>query len=990
MLNIQSLNPGAWSQCRWKIQEIRDYVEYEKGQSHNIPFIALTETWLNPNILDAQVSLPNYIVTRCDRAGRGGGVLLFSHEDVPLEESRRFDDGVCQVLFCKFAVAKTLVCVFYRPPDAPEDSFSCAMNFVNSCIKDFDESFQLCILGDFNFPNFDWSNGEVRPAAGVASLRRLLAAQDEFLLNQYVSAPTRGSNVLDLFFTNNPFLVTNVSCQDTILSDHRLVDISVSGNFSFGFRWDKQLKLVDPFRTLDFNRGDLDLVDDKLSQVKWNEIFAGVPFEDVPALFTIVLFQVCELCIPARKPKSGKPKKLHALRRRKKRLFCKLNGAKLARNSFQVESIQRKIALISYEMKEVINDNLIFRERLAVNQIKTNPKSFYSYAKSFSSISSGISMLIGDDGTVHVSDAAKAGELQSQFSSVFSDPLASGVHDPNFPEPHVEFKMDENSLKFTNRDILDAISEIGSNSGAGPDGIPALLLKKCANSLVEPLRYIWSESFKKGIVPVFYKNSLIYPLFKKGNRAKAANYRPISMTSHIIKIFERVLRKKIVEFLEVNNLLSQYQHGFRSGRSCLTQLLGHFDDICSGLVEGKDTDSIYLDYAKAFDRVDHRLLILKLKRYNFHPMLIRWISSFLLNRTQEVVINGTHSCRKDIISGVPQGTVLGPVLFIIFINDLEKKIGSSNIRFFADDTRISKQISTMEDVRSLQCDLDVVCSWSKENNMQLHEHKFELMSHRSSPVSLFDSLPFCVEQCSYDVSDGVSLYPTFELRDLGVVVSSDLSWSSHINKITAAARSMAYWVLSVFRTRERFVMMTLYKSMVRSHLEYCCPLWHPTKIADIEKIENVQRSFTRRVAGMAGLDYWSRLIQLKIMSLQRRRERFIIFQMWKILIKMVPNEVGIVFRQEGRLGIKAVVPSLVSTSSASNQSIYDRSFAVVGPRLWNLLPSHLTVISSLVEFKNALAGYMAQFIDEPPVVGYPRTHSNTLAEVSAIGRRRRV
>ena len=520
--------------------------------------------------------------------------------------------------------------------------------------------------------------------------------------------------------------------------------------------------------------------------------------------------------------------------------------------------------------------------------------------------------------------------------------------------------------------------------------LPALLLKKCANSLVEPLRYIWSESFKKGIVPAFYKNSLIYPLFKKGNRAKAANYRPISMTSHIIKIFERVLRKKIVEFLEVNNLLSQYQHGFRSGRSCLTQLLGHFDDICSGLVEGKDTDSIYLDYAKAFDRVDHRLLILKLKRYNFHPMLIRWISSFLLNRTQEVVINGTHSCRKDIISGVPQGTVLGPVLFIIFINDLERKIGSSNIRFFADDTRISKQISTMEDVRSLQCDLDAVCSWSKENNMQLHEHKFELMSHRSSPVSLFDSLPFCVEQCSYDVSDGVSLYPTFELRDLGVVVSSDLSWSSHINKITAAARSMAYWVLSVFRTRERFVMMTLYKSMVRSHLEYCCPLWHPTKIADIEAIENVQRSFTRRVAGMAGLDYWSRLKQLKIMSLQRRRERFIIFQMWKILIKMVPNEVGIVFRPEGRLGIKAVVPSLVSTSSASNQSIYDRSFAVAGPRLWNLLPSHLTVISSAVKFKNALSGYIAQFIDEPPVVGYPRTHSNTLAEVSAIGRRRRV
>ena len=362
--------------------------------------------------------------------------------------------------------------------------------------------------------------------------------------------------------------------------------------------------------------------------------------------------------------------------------------------------------------------------------------------------------------------------------------------------------MDENSLKFSKEDILSAISEIGANSSAGPDGISARLIKRCAHSLVEPLKYIWSESFRRGVVPIFYKNSLIYPLFKKGDRARASNYRPISLTSHIIKIYERVLRKKIVYFLEENHILSSYQHGFRSGRSCLTQLLGHFDDIYSGLVEGKDTDSIYLDYAKAFDRVDHRLLLLKMEKYSFHPMLISWISSFLAGRTQEVVVGGSHSGRGNKISGVPQGTVLGPILFIIFINDLEQNISSSNIRFFADDTRISKQISTMEDVRLLQCDLDVVCRWSSENNMQLHEHKFELMSHRCSPSSLFDVLPFSVEQCSYSVSDEVSLYPSSQLRDLGLVVSSDLSWSSHINKITTSARSMASWVPSVFSSRD--------------------------------------------------------------------------------------------------------------------------------------------------------------------------------------------
>ena len=913
-------------------------------------------------------------------------MLLYSHESVPLEESCGFDDGVCQVLFCKFAVAKTLVFVLYRPPDAPEESFSGALNFMQSYINKFDDSFQVCILGDFNFPNINWINGDIRPAAGLGSLKRLLAVQDQLLLNQYISCPTRGASVLDLFFASNPFLVTNVSCQDTILSDHRLVDISVSDSFSGGFGWGRQLKRGDPFGSLDFNRADFDLLNSKLSQIEWSDIFDGVSFEDVPELFTMVLFQVCEICIPARRPKSGKPKMLHALRRKKKRLFNRLSGAKSTGNSFQVEALERKISLVSFEMREAINHNLRLRESLAISQIKSNPKSFYSYAKSFSSVNSGIAMLIDEDGAVNVDDAAKADVLQKQFLSVFSDPHAVGVRDPTFHEPSIQFKMDEESLKFSSEDILSAISEIGTNSAAGPDGISALLLKRCAHCLLEPLKYIWSESFRNGVVPIFYKNSLICPLFKKGDRAKASNYRPISMTSHIIKIFERVLRKKIVHFLEENSILSSYQHGFRSGRSCLTQLLGHFDDVCSGLVEGRDTDSIYLDYAKAFDRVDHRLLILKLKKYSFHPMMIRWISSFLSNRTQEVVVGGGRSCRGDIISGVPQGTVLGPVLFIIFINDLEQNISSSNIRFFADDTRITKQISTVDDVRLLQDDLDLVCRWSGENNMQLHEHKFELMSHRCFPSSLFDVLPFSVEQCSYSVSGVVSLYPTPELRDLGLVVSSDLSWSSHINKITTTARSMASWVLSVFLSRDAVVMMTLYKSIVRSHIEYCCPLWHPTKICDIQAIESIQRCYTRKINGMSGFNYWERLKCLKLMSLQRRRERYIILQVWKILNNISPNDINIKFRPARRLGVQALVPSLISTSSATNQSIYDRSFAVVGPRLWNVLPRSLTTLSSAAQFKSSLTGWIRGLMDEPPVAGYVRGHSNTLPEVAMIVR----
>ena len=175
---------------------------------------------------------------------------------------------------------------------------------------------------------------------------------------------------------------------------------------------------------------------------------------------------------------------------------------------------------------------------------------------------------------------------------------------------------------------------------------------------------IWENSFRNGQVPSVYKEQYITPVFKKGNKTDPGNYRPVSLTSHMIKVFERVLRKNMVEHLESNHIFSKKQHGFRKGRSCLTQLLQHMDYILNNYLDSSETDVIYLDYAKAFDKVDHSLLLKKVKSYGIQGNLYKWIEQFLLDRTQTVIVDGKHSRPMPVISGVPQGTVLGPILFL--------------------------------------------------------------------------------------------------------------------------------------------------------------------------------------------------------------------------------------------------------------------------------------------------------------------------------------
>ena len=881
-----------------------------------------------------------------------------------------------------------IIVIIYRPPEAPASSMQSCIDFIRRYIDDHNDDYELCITGDFNIPDVDWESLVILPGSSPSdneTAQIVLDFMADKLHSQFILEPTRGDNTLDLFITNSPNLVSHVSVSKTPLSDHGLVEVFLSHNPCQPQKAAIPNFSSSSFRSLNFNKADFELINSHISSINWQDLWelCSNPQEDFPELFTLVLLQVCELFCPKKRPPSLKGcKSIRALSRKKRRIKKQLERA--ISNPFsptvQVSALQNKLALAYADIKDAINDGIAYKERLAISKIKDNPKYFFSYAKKFSKQKQSISMLIDENKNTCSNPEEIANLLQKQFCRVFSDPAKTNLSSASFDAPHITYPFTDDLLEFSQSDVIEAIGEIKSSAAAGPDEVPVQLLHGCKHSLALPILMIWSHSKETDVVPQFYKLSHISPLYKKGSKALPENYRPVSLTSHIVKIYERILRKKMVIHMERNGLFCQSQHGFRSGKSCLTQLLHHLDDIIDALTSGNDMDAIYLDYAKAFDKVDHKLLLRKLYLYGFSQKVIKWIESFLSHRFQKVVVDGFTSIIALILSGVPQGTVLGTILFLIFINDIVLCVKSTTLRCFADDTRLCKPIAYCSDVSDLQNDLENVIDWSNRNNMALHEDKFEYISHRENMSNTLLSLPFIAIYFQYHTSSGVTLTPTSHLRDLGVIISDDLSWTRQIGNICNKARQMGAWVFSVFSTRSTEVLLTLYKSLVRCHLEYCSPLWNPHKVSDIQQLEGVQRSFTSKICGLRDLHYWDRLKQLSLMSLQRRRERYIVIHMWKLYNDRSSNDLQIKFHEHKRHGVLAEVPALKRGCKTRHSTLYENSFRVLGPRLWNCIPKQIRSSLILESFKEHLTRFMLKVPDKPPVRGCTPPNPNSILD----------
>ena len=384
----------------------------------------------------------------------------------------------------------------------------------------------------------------------------------------------------------------------------------------------------------------------------------------------------------------------------------------------------------------------------------------------------------------------------------------------------------------------------------------------------------------EGKIHDIFKLAYVTPIHKGGSRQKPEQYRPVSLTSHIMKIFERVIKKKVMNHLIANQQLNDGQHGFVPGRSTQTQLLSHYNDIYEALMEGKRLDTIFLDFAKAFDKVDHSILLEKVKKHKIGGKIGLWISEFLKGRKFRVVANGCMSREEDVISGVPQGTVLAAMLFVIMISDIDENVKECIVRSFADDTRVNKKISNENDKELMQKDLGAIYEWARKNKMKFNEGKFEQMAHGKVK-------DITIEPYKTPCGDEIQIKDT--AKDLGVLATNDLMFREHINNITTSSRITMGMLLRTFSTRDKEPMIKMFNAYIKSKLEYCGIVWSPVEQNFINELEDIQKIFTKKIEGMEGLDYHERLKKLKMYSLERRRDRYLIIYGWQQIENIKEN-----------------------------------------------------------------------------------------------------
>ena len=874
------------------------------------------------NISASEFKLDHYSSLSNLQCSNGRGLLIY------VKDCYTFSQVSTNIPFSEHMLvqlvlnSKTInILVIYRSPNSSEVNNNELISLINNTYHL--NSDELIILGDFNYPSINWNTLSTDKHPHSAEYSILKCVLDNSLL-QYVTSPTRqrGSdrpNILDLVFAKRD-VISNLSIISPIgKSDHASItfDINISS-----------YKQSSSTKKLNFFKADYISICSHIRKIDWSPLLKSSDIDYAWNYFISKIYPLIDKFVPLHcdsKHQINLSSSEILLIKSKHRLWTRYMENQTPENRLKYTRARNKVKNLARRKR---ND---FENSLACNS-KKNPKAIWKYINSKSKNSSSITCITSEDGTKLYGDQEIAETFNKFFASVYQkEPLGL----PTIPQ---ESDKTLAHITISEAEVLHQLKEININKPPGPDNIHPKFLMETSNLISKPLTHLFNLSLKSGSLPKDWKTSKVTPIFKSGSKSCTNNYRPISVNSNVCKILEKILRDALMSHLMNNNLLSVEQHGFVPKKSTCLQLLLYMDRLTEAFENNSSLISVYFDFRKAFDTVPHKRLIHKLKTVGITGHLRSWLENYLENRFHYVQVGHSKSTLVKQTSGIPQGTILGPILFLIYVNDLPKCINATSL-LFADDLKIFSDNINL----NLQTEINKLSDWSENWLLKFNPLKCKYMSYGNEMV-----LPLHINNSPIE--------NTNQQKDLGIIFDSKLDFNQHIHEKVSKANQILGIVRRSFKFLNYSSFLKLYKALVRNHLEYGVVIWHPYKMKHIDLIESVQRRATRYLPGLKTLPYEQRLKILKLPTLRYRRVRGDMIEVYKILNGYYNVDPKLLISLKTSLEIRLTSRNhpLTIFQEVCTKNTRKNFFSNRVTKYWNNLPSHVIFSPSLNSFKNRL------------------------------------
>ena len=910
---------------------IRNKIDIISTETSKFDIVTVSETWLRETVESKDILLPGFSPPfRLDRNGHGGVAIYTKANMICKPRVDLHVDGLEAIWIEVRENNKIiLICSMYRPPDSLVPYWALIEESVK---KASNTPHKFIILGDFNS---DCINDQYYEHY---QLRDIIM---RYNLTQLITEPTRitghSARCIDLILTSTTDIISESRVLMPICSDHHspVVKLKIERHIPRNIK-----------RTIyNYSKLNINNFKDKLSEIDFMNAFTIKTVNESATFLSETLMKIAKTFMPVKTVtiREDSPPWFDdsIMTLREEKHFIHYIAKQL--DTAELWELFRRIRnaytdAIRTRKKEYLNE---LDDRIS-NKNNFGSKDWWKLVNNFLKDKDNNNRDIPpleENNNIFYTNKEKADCLNTYFSN------QSKVEGDNDPLPPVQLLNSQiENIQLQTEDVKAVLQHLDTSKAVGPDLIHNKLLLAAGPIIIEPLTFLFNKSLTEGVFPDCWKIAHITPIYKlKGEKSDCSNYRPISLLSCIGKILEKCIQKYILQYLNVENIITPSQSGFRQGDSTIYQLLNIYDDFSIALDNRTPTQAIFFDISKAFDRVWHRGLLHKLHGVGIRGQLLTWIHSYLENRKQAVVIKGEISNFLTVTAGVPQGSVLGPLFFLLYINDLNTNL-ESNIKLFADDT--SAYLSLDDDIRReviLNSDLQKISTWAHLWKVKFSAPKTDLLNitRRIEPIT--NHLNF----------NGTILQPSEIHKHLGIIFQNDCTWNSHINFLIAKCRPLIACLKSFKYRLCRRSLEIMYKSFILPILDYADVVWDNCTQYQSDALEDLQLEAIRTITGaIRGTSHDKLYKESGFTTLKERRKRHKLILYFKFINNMLPEHINVKF------------PRLVSETNPYHRrrplqrnnffchtELYKSSFFPCTTELWNELPDNIKSLTSISAFK---------------------------------------